>query len=139
MRNGSHRFWLCIAAALAVIAVPAASAGVGNHKTGEIGSRVTLPPPQKHPFYGQVKSSRHACEVHRLVKVFRVPRAPGRDHYATRIESTTNQRGNWRNRQLILAEGDYYAKVVRSTEGTAGTTFVCGGDHSPTTHVQHQG
>jgi hypothetical protein len=30
MRNGSHRLWLCIAAAVAVIviAVPAASAGV---------------------------------------------------------------------------------------------------------------
>jgi hypothetical protein len=35
MRNGSHRFWLCIAAAVAVsvIAVPAASAGVHKYDT----------------------------------------------------------------------------------------------------------
>jgi hypothetical protein len=35
MRNGSHRFWLCIAAAVAVtvIAVPVASAGVRKYDT----------------------------------------------------------------------------------------------------------
>ena len=57
------------------MAVPA----LASH-TVKIDSRVTLPPPQKNPFYGRVKSSKHACEVHRLVKVYRV--MPGRDHVA---------------------------------------------------------
>jgi hypothetical protein len=44
MRNGSHRFWLCIAAAVAitVIAVPAASAYIGKYNTVKTDSRVTL-------------------------------------------------------------------------------------------------
>src|SRR4051794_8548243 len=115
-------------------AVPA----LASH-TVKIDSMVTLPPPQKRPFYGRVKSNKHACEVHRLVKVYRV--RPGRDHVADRgdAKDRTNQRGKWRDRQLILGEGDFYAKVVRRKEGTAGTTFVCRQDRSPIRHVEHQG
>jgi hypothetical protein len=113
----------------------AASAGVHKHKTVKIDSRVTLPPPQERPFYGRVKASRHACLVHRLVKVYRV--TPGRDHVADQgdAKDRTSQHGKWRNRQLILREGNFYAKVVRRKEAN----FVCRPDRSPTRHVQHQG
>jgi hypothetical protein len=106
--------------------------------TVKIDSRVTLPPPQKNPFYGRVKSSEHACEVHRLVKVYRV--TPGRDHAVDGgdAKDRTNQRGKWRVGQALLSERNYYAKVVRHKEGTAGTTFVCRQDRSPTRHVEAQ-
>jgi len=109
-------------------------AALASH-TVKIDSRVTLPPPQLHPFYGRVKSGKHACLVHRLVKVYRV--TPGRDHVADRgdAKDRTNQRGKWKNRQLILREGNFYAKVVRRKEAN----FVCRPDRSPTRHVQHQG
>jgi hypothetical protein len=118
--------------AAGAVAVPA----LASH-TVKIDSTVTLPPPQKHPFSGEVESSNHACEVHRKVKVFRVQ--PGRDHVTDAGDATdwSNSRGKWRNRQYISPEGNYYAKVVR-TERAAGT-IVCRGDRSPTRHVQHQG
>jgi hypothetical protein len=125
--------------AVGVLAACAVTIPALASPTVKIDSRVTLPPPQKNPFYGGVNSSKHACEVHRLVKVYRV--TPGRDHVADRgdAKDRTNQRGKWRAGQLILSAGHFYAKVVRREEGTAGTTFVCRGDRSPTRHVAHQG
>jgi hypothetical protein len=106
--------------------------------TVKIDSKVTLPPQPRSPFHGRVKSSEHACEVHRLVKVFR--RRPGRDWFVDGdVKDRTNQRGKWRVGQDVLPAGKYYAKVLRRKEGTAGTTFVCRGDRSPTRHVPHQG
>ena len=103
--------------------------------TVKIDSRVTLPPPQEKPFYGRVKSGKHACLVHRLVRVYRV--TLGRDHVACRgdAKDRTNQRGKWRARQYLLAEGNFYAKVVRRKEAN----FVCRPDRSPTRHVHGQG
>jgi hypothetical protein len=110
------------------------AAALASH-TVNIDSRVTLPPQERRPFYGRVKSSKHACLVHRLVKVFE-PR-PGRDHIVDK--DRTNQRGKWRAAQYVLPEGRYYAKVLRREEATAGTTFVCRGDRSPRRHVYRQG
>ncbi len=117
-------------AVVGVMAVPA----LASH-TVKIDSRVTLPPPQTNPFYGQVKSSKHACLVHRLVKVYRV--TPGRDHVADQgdAKDRTNQRGKWRANQDVLQEGNFYAKVVRRKEAN----FVCRPDRSRTRHVQRQG
>jgi hypothetical protein len=140
MRNGSRRFWPWIAAAVAVVgsAVPAASAGGDKPNPVKIDSRVTLPLPQTNPFYGRVESSKHACEVDRKVEVFRPQ--PGRDHLVhPGGTDRSNRRGQWRAGQEMLPGGHYYARVVRTEEGTAGKTFVCRGDRSPTRHVNYQG
>jgi hypothetical protein len=119
--------------AACAVAVPALAS-----PTVKIDSKVTLPPQPRSPFHGRVKSSEHACEVHRLVKVFR--RRPGRDWFVDGdVKDRTNQRGKWRVGQDVLPAGKYYAKVLRRKEGTAGATFVCRGDRSPTRHVPHQG
>ena len=105
-------------------------------QTVKFDSKVTMPP-NAPAFHGRVKSSKHACEVDRVVKVFKV--RPGRDWFVDGdVKDRTNQRGKWRVTQQVLPEGAYYAKVRRK-EVTAGTTFVCRQDRSPTTHVQYQG
>jgi hypothetical protein len=136
---------IAAAAAVTVIAVPAASAGGDKSNPVKIDSRVTLPrddpgrpgPQADNPFYGRVESRKHACEVHRLVKVFKV--RPGRDRFVDGdVKDRSNQRGEWRVGQALLAAGNYYAKVLRRKVGTAGTTFVCRGDRSPTRQIHRQ-
>ena len=142
-RNGSHRFWPCIAAAVAVIviAVPAASAGLGKHHTVKIDSKVTMAvtPNGGHTgcpgaaarwcrtdrFHGRVTSSKHACEIHRLVKVFETKTSHGGKRHKLIGKDRSNHRGEWR----VVGEpaGFSYAKVRRK-EGTA---FVCRGDRTP--------
>src|SRR3954452_11936197 len=74
-------------------------------------------------FHGRVKSSRHACEVHRTVKVFnRQGTLIGKDR--------SSHRGRWRVLDESPHAGNYHAKVLRREEGTAGTNFVCRGDRS---------
>ncbi|HEV8246515.1 MAG TPA: hypothetical protein VGP93_12135, partial [Polyangiaceae bacterium] len=126
------RFAIVIGVAALAVAVPALAG-----QTAKFDSRVTLPPPQKHPFHGVVRSIKHACEVHRKVKVFW--QRPGPDRLLGGGTDWSNRSGNWSARQLVLAEGDYYAKVMRSKKNAAGTSFVCRGDRSPTRHVLHQG
>ena len=72
MRNRSHRFWPCVAAvvAVAVIAVPAASAGVVKYDTKVTmfkGFRV---------YHGDVHSEARKCKHHRRHSTF--PRRRGR-------------------------------------------------------------
>ena len=76
MRNGSHRFWLCIAAAVAVIviAVPAASAKVVWYDTG-----LSLQLKRHNgAYHGYVMSKVRTCERGRRVVLFRQRR--GADH-----------------------------------------------------------
>jgi hypothetical protein len=116
---------LGIAAAGVIALAATASAGVGKHDTVKIDSKVTLA--HYNPFHGRVKSSKHACEVQREVKVFK-PRS-GPDKLIGKDRS--NKLGKWRADFDLLTAGIYYAKVVRREEGTAGTIFVCRGDRSP--------
>ena len=108
--------------ALALVAVPA----LATH-TVKINSRVTISsrPPA---FHGHVKSPNHACEIQRKVKLFRQRNGPdkllGKDK--------TNHHGRWKIVVDPLKSGAYYAKVVRRSEGAAGTIFVCRGDRSKT-------
>ncbi len=141
MRNRSHRFWLCIAAAVAVsvIAVPAASAGVNKYDT-----KVTITHESRafgpcHPgvpagrcvlWHGDVQSEVRKCMEGRRVVLFR--QLPGADrklgtdrsHFVRRYDSF-----DWyldapsaSNR----AQGDVYAKVTRKV----GDGFVCLGDRT---------
>jgi hypothetical protein len=111
--------------ALAVVAVPALAT-----QTVKIDSKVTIST-QAPAFHGKVKSDNHACETQRKVKLFRQKSGPdkllGKDK--------TNHLGRWKIVVDPLKSGAYYAKVVRRSEGTAGTIFVCRGDRSKTVVV----
>jgi hypothetical protein len=113
----------CVAlGATALVAVPALAT-----QTVKIDSKVTI---SSHApaFHGRVKSDNHACETQRRVKLFKQRHGPdkllGKDK--------TNHHGQWEIEVEPLSSGAYYAKVVRRSEGTAGTIFVCRGDHSKT-------
>ena len=113
--------------AAGAVAVPALAS-----QTVNIDSKVTLAVDAAHchggcyatAFHGRVKSSRHACEVNRTVKVFnRQGTLIGKDR--------SSHRGRWKVLDSRPTEGGpYHAKVLRSKVRTAGTTFVCRGDRS---------
>jgi hypothetical protein len=78
MRNGSHGFWLCVAAAVAVIvvAVPAASAGVHKYDT-RVAINYQVCKLDRFCMAGHVKSQIRKCERGRRVNVFK--ERPGAD------------------------------------------------------------
>ena len=108
--------------ALVLVAVPALAT-----QTVKINSRVQIST-QPPAFHGHVKSPNHACEIHRKVKLFKERKGPdkllGKDK--------TNHRGRWEIDVNPLKSGAYHAKVVRRSEGAAGTIFVCRRDRSRT-------
>ena len=64
-----------------------------------------------------------------MVKLFEVRSGPKPNKLLGKDRS--NRRGNWK---LVrpLEPGRFYAKVVPSDDGTAGTSFVCRGDRTET-------
>jgi hypothetical protein len=120
------RILLVLAAAAAVAALTAAAAIGGNTKAFD--SRVTLSP--NNPFHGHVTSEKHACVAHRVVKVFNA-RAGANGLYG---KTETDRDGDWS--LSATPNGDFYAKVARREEGTAGTIYVCRSDWSPTRHFE---
>jgi len=119
--HSKNRIPAAIAAVGAVAALMASGALAGNVKTFD--SSVTLS--QNNPFHGHVVSEKHACSVHRIVKVFN--KKPGKDGLFGTTKS--NRTGSWSI--PAMPNGKFYAKMPRRSEGTAGTTFVCTGDTSP--------
>jgi hypothetical protein len=118
------RIPLVLGAAAAITTVTAATALGGNVQ--RIDSSVTLA--TGNPFHGRVVSEKHACSVHRRVKVFN--KRPGPDGFFGKTR--TNRRGAWSI--PATPNGNFYAKMKRREEGTAGTTFVCTGDRSKVRH-----
>jgi hypothetical protein len=112
--------------ALALIAILAITALAAASTVKRFDSKVTLS--ASDPFHGRVTSDKHACEVQRKVKVFNV--RPGPDGlFGT---DSTNNHGRWSI--PATPNGDFYARVKRREEGTAGTIFVCRPDRSKTRH-----
>lgn len=130
MRNGSHRLWLCIAAAVAgtVIAVPAASADVVKHDT-----ELTIAKDRTRFYHGRVISEPRAreCEDGRRVVVFK--QRPGADRKlgTTRSEVEERDGGTWEGVWgLVISRSVHrvYAKVQRKESDR----FVCRRDRSAT-------
>ena len=119
--DSKTRIALTLAAGAATALLLASGALAGNVKT--IDSSVTLS--QNNPFHGHVVSEKHACSVHRTVKVFN--KKPGKDGLFDTTKS--NRTGSWAI--PAMPNGKFYAKMPRRSEGTAGTTFVCTADRSP--------
>jgi hypothetical protein len=114
---------LAVTAVAAAVAAPLAAGGTIKR----IDSTVTLA--TTNPFHGHVSSPNHACEVHRVVKVY--DQQPGPDGLFGKTK--TNRRGKW-SIDAPNVNGNFYAKVTRREEGAAGTTYVCRRDVSPARH-----
>jgi hypothetical protein len=125
MSSAHRRIAALVASSLVALVVVAVQALATQ--TVKINSRVTISS-NAPAFHGHVKSSNHACEVQRKVKLFKQRSGPdkllGKDK--------TNGHGRWEIDVEPLKSGAYYAKVVRRSEGAAGTIFVCRGDRSRT-------
>ena len=117
---------IVIAASVGALALLGTTSPGLATQTVKFDSKVTMPP-NAPAFHGRVKSSKHACEVHRKVKLFK--QRPGPDKLLGKDRS--NRRGKWKVIVDPLNPGSYYAKVVRREEGAAGTIFVCRGDRGP--------
>jgi hypothetical protein len=115
-----------VLAGTAVAAAVAAPLAVGG-TVKRIDSTVTLV--NTNPFHGHVSSPNHACEVHRVVKVYK--QRPGPDGLFDKTK--TNRRGRW-SIDAPTVHGNFYAKVTRREEGAAGTRYVCRLDVSPARH-----
>ena len=134
--EGKYKMGKRFAIVIGVLAVGAVAVPALASQTVKIDSRVTEAVEDSSggtAWHGRVKSSKHACEVHRKVKVFQKS-SSGPDQLFGKDRS--NNHGQWR---LVRGgePGRFYAKVVREEEGTAGTIFVCGGDRSKVVVLSH--
>jgi hypothetical protein len=121
MTHPKIRTPLALAAAAATVAVGAAPAIGGNTK--QVDSKVTLA--RSDAFHGKVRSAKHACEAHRLVKVFNVEAGANGLIGKTRAD----RNGDWSLTES--ANGEYYAKVRRHRERVDRGAIVCRSDLSP--------
>jgi hypothetical protein len=82
-------------------------------------------------FHGRVTSPNHACMPMRKVTLYRTNGdVLGHTH--------TNHRGHWRitaSGSAGISLGRFYAKVSRTSQGAAGTIYVCKGARSRTIPV----
>ena len=124
------RFPFILGLAVAIAALAASPAMGGNVKRFD--STVTLA--KTNPFHGHVSSPKHACEVLRVVKVFR--EQPGPDGRFGK--TATNNEGRW-SIDAPNVNGNFYAKVTRREDHAAGTTYLCRPDISPTRHFGSDG
>jgi hypothetical protein len=129
-----YRFYRRIALPLPVLALLALVAfgalPASATRVVRIKSRVTIS--ERAPgFHGRVTSPNPACKSSRKVKLYRLRPGP-----AVLVGTThTNRRGKWVIRVKLLGSAAYYARVLKRSEGTAGTIYVCRGDRSRTVAV----
>ena len=107
---------------LMVVAALLVTATAAGTKTVRHSSKVTLAPDK--PFHGRVTSKTPACRRGRTVKVFHAPNGL----YGT---TTTNSQGRW-SISAGAPHGNFFARVLKRSEGTAGTIHACKGAKSKT-------
>jgi hypothetical protein len=114
--------------AIAIVGLASTATGTGVVK---INSKVTIQS-RSLVFHGKVRSPNPGCRGSRKVKLKRVV-SGGPDQVVGR--DTSDNRGRWRitpQGSAGISLAHFYARVRRSSEGTAGTIFVCRGDRSRT-------
>ncbi|MGZ8665805.1 MAG: hypothetical protein ACXWZM_01695 [Solirubrobacterales bacterium] len=119
-----------LAALVAVTIAGLASTATGT-RVVKINSKVTIQS-RSLVFHGKVRSPNPGCRGGRKVKFKRVI-SGGPDQVVGR--DTSDSRGRWRitpQGSAGISLAHFYARVRRSSEGTAGTIFVCRGDRSRT-------
>ena len=118
-------------AALVAIAVVALASPAAGTRVVKIRSKVTIQS-RSLVFHGKVTSPNSGCREGRKVKLKRVV-SGGRDQVVGR--DTSDSRGRWRitpQGSAGISLAHFYARVRRSSQGAAGTIFVCRGDRSRT-------
>lgn len=120
-----------VLAALIAVGVSALVSTAAGTQVVKIRSKVTIQS-NSLVFHGKVKSPNPGCREGRKVKLKRVF-SGGPDLLVG--TDTTDAHGRWRitpqgSAGISLAR--FYARVRRSSEGTAGTIFVCKSDRSRT-------
>jgi hypothetical protein len=118
MKQGSRRAWLLAGLAGVLAAAAAVPAAATNTVRYDSSIRIGDGPPA---FHGKVNSEKHACVVHRKVRVYKERTGPDR----LLGRGKTNHRGHWKIIVDPIGSGAYYARVLRREEGAAGTVFVC--------------
>ena len=128
MRYGSHRFWPCIATAVAVIviAVPAASAAVVKYDT-----QVGMYPWRGGLYDGYVKSTVTKCMEGRRVVLYKQRSGADRKLATARSAFVSSEGEGWWEVDLARAQlprrgGLAYARVMPKV----GDGFVCRADRS---------
>lgn len=114
-----------VVGAAVLIGVP----GAAGTQTVRIPSTVTLnitPEKAAATFKGKIKSPNQACRTNRTVAL--MLRRPGKDQ---KVSSTPTFGQHWRLGLDNPRPGEYYARVKKRSDGTAGTIFVCKADSSP--------
>ncbi len=110
---------------LALISAPGAA---GTHVV-RIPSSVTMkitPQQAAATFKGKIESPHQACRTNRTVRL--MLRRPGKDQ---KVSSTPTFGEHWQLGLDNPPAGEYYARVKKRSEGTAGTIYVCKADSSP--------
>lgn len=110
------------------LALTLAPGAAGTHVV-RIPSSVTLkitPQQAAATFKGKIKSPNQACRTNRTVRL--MLRRPGKDQ---KVSSTPTFGEHWRLGLDNPPAGEYYARLKKRSEGTAGTIYVCRADSSP--------
>ncbi len=113
----------------ALIAIFAISATAEASHVKKIKSHIKITKTQPK-FKGKVSATNKACIADRTVKLYAVE--PGNQLVG---KTKTNSKGHWK----IQFQGEgagvvqYYAKVLKSSQGAAGTIYVCKHDRTPKT------
>ena len=120
-----------VLAALVAVAVAGLASTATGTRVVKIRSKVTIQS-RSLVFHGKVRSPNAGCRAGRKVKLKRVI-SGGPDQVVGR--DTSDSHGRWRitpQGSAGISLAHFYARVRRSSEGTAGTIFVCRGDRSRT-------
>ena len=126
MQGSAVRAWKVAVAGVVVAAVVGVASADASHVV-RIASHISI---RSHnlTFSGRVTSPNHACVPHRRVTLYRTNGdVLGHTH--------TNSHGHWRitaSGSAGISLGHFYAKVKRTSQGAAGTIYVCKGARSRT-------
>jgi hypothetical protein len=131
MRHRTTRF-AAAATAVSALALGAGLTTADATNTVRIPSEISI---EAHGlvFKGKVTSSNAACKQGRSVSLYRRLSGGGRQKLG---HATTSASGKWKvtvSGFAGVSMSNFYAKVRRRAEGTAGTIFVCKSADSETT------
>jgi hypothetical protein len=120
-----------VISALLAVAIAALATGAAGTRVVNIPSKVTIQS-RSLVFHGKVRSPNPGCRQGRKVKLKRAISGGPDQALGT---DTSDARGRWRitpQGSAGISLAHFYARVRRSSEGTAGTIFVCRADRSRT-------
>jgi hypothetical protein len=129
MTGSAVRILKLAAAGLAAAAVVGVASAHASHVV-KIASHISI---YSHnlTFHGKVTSPNHACVPSRRVTLYRTNGdVLGHTH--------TNSHGHWKitaSGSAGISQGRFYAKVNRTSQGAAGTIYVCKGARSRTIRI----